>query len=243
MAETSQETPAAAAPPATDKPAPKKKSSKKSGGFSLFGKKKKSGPPDVLWTVKLERRLHALSDGAREIFGGLVSRDAWMRRMSFLFVLSCVGLGTVIWMAAERYREQALLAGKGVEEDDTATNLGNLFGRTAEEAKRKYTIQNIGEFTVELRKAEGDLKVPGVINLAEVELVVECDSKQTCVYVEEHLAQARNQVTNVFVALDREALLSREGKRKIKKMMVEKLNLWLPHGKIENLFFSKLIIS
>jgi flagellar basal body-associated protein FliL len=50
-------------------------------------------------------------------------------------------------------------------------------------------------------------------------------------------------MTNVFVALDREDLLSREGKRKLKNIIIKKLNGWLPHGKVEDLHYSKLLVS
>lgn len=80
-------------------------------------------------------------------------------------------------------------------------------------------------------------------NIAELELVVECDSPDTHTYIEENLVQARNQLTDIFLSMERDDLLSREGKRKLKKRLIERLNGWMPRGKIQNVFFAKLVVA
>ena len=212
-------------------------------------KKKKKGAgrsasqPEILWTVRLEQRWIWVRNHLREILGGLKSTDRPTRRMSALFLLSFVALIFVAGYGAVYFFNAGKNTAEKFENNEQAKSLSELFKKQAEEAKRRNTLQTLGTFTVELKAVPGITRPVGVTNLAIVEMVVECDSRETCVYVEDNVDAARNQVTNVFVAVDRDDLLSREGKRKIKKQVTEKLNLWLPHGRIESLFFSKLVLS
>ena len=60
---------------------------------------------------------------------------------------------------------------------------------------------------------------------------------------QDNLDQVRNQITNVLLPLERDQLLSREGKKKLKKALIERLNVWLPKGKVDDVFFSKLLLG
>jgi flagellar basal body-associated protein FliL len=208
--------------------------------------KAKAKKPDLLWTVRLEKIWDAVRVRVVEIFHGLRSPDRPTRRMSLLFFLCFLGVFAVFGAAIHRYlkiREIRIELARSARVDEGAEHFGEFVRKQAAEAKHKSSLMGLGQFTVELKPVPNQKVVPGVVNMAEVELVIECDSKETREYIEDNLAQARNQVTDVLFLLDREAVLTREGKRKLRKTLIEKLNLWLPKGKVEELYFSKLVVS
>jgi flagellar basal body-associated protein FliL len=205
------------------------------------GKKKKAAATGTSWVVRWGRVLGYWRDQVREVLSGLGSPDRPTRRMAFLFLLSAVGLvGSTALTLRHVWKVARPPAATSTE---LGGNLGSFLSRQAEEARLKYTMQTLGTFTVELAPVPGRKAAPGVMNLAEVEVVVECDVKETCAYIDDRQPDARSQLVNVFTVLDREEVLSREGKRRLKKRLIDKLNLWLPKGKIENLYFSKLVLS
>ena len=125
---------------------------------------------------------------------------------------------------------------------DGVKRIGEFIGKQADEATRRHTTLHIGDFMVELKPPAEQKRRRGVMNMAEVSIVVECDARQTCAFIRSREAKARDEITNVLTALERDDLMSVDGKRKIKKALIDRLNGWLPTGKIEHLYFQKLII-
>jgi flagellar basal body-associated protein FliL len=208
------------------------------------GKKKKKKGPSVLWTVKLGIFLTARRSEVAEVLRGLRSKDRPTRRMAALFVVSFVALLGVMSVSTARWwqqRSERLRIER--ETDEESRQLGEFLKKQADNARVRNTLQGIGAFTVELAPVPGKKNAPGVMNLAEIELVVECDVRETCAYVESKATEVRNQVTGVFTVLDREEVLSKDGKRKLKRRLIEKINMWLPKGKIQNVYFSKLVLG
>lgn len=163
--------------------------------------------------------------------------------MAAFFALSLLG---VVVMGGAMIRYLWIRTGAtAIVTDDTETgkHLGEFLQRQSEEAKAKTLVQSLGSFTVELKAIPGSLSAPGVMNLAQVEIVVQCDTKETCAYIDRNQAPAKNQVIGVFISLDRDELLSREGKKRLRRKLIERLNSWLQNGRIEDVFFSKLIVS
>lgn len=79
--------------------------------------------------------------------------------------------------------------------------------------------------------------------MAELEITVECDDKDTRYYIEENLPRARDQITGILTSLDRDDMLTRDGKKKLKKKLIDQLNMWLPKGKVEELFISNQLLN
>lgn len=209
----------------TPKAAPKKSKNDKIDYFNIFFSTK------------------GLSQFGREIFVSLWSRDRVARRMSVLFLLSLLGIGLVGVFSWQRIQKLRAHSRQRSQAELFAKNMGEFFGKQAEGAKRKYTVTELGTFLMEL-KLPSELRVgKGVVNMAEIDITVECDLKETCEFISNHLSMARDQVASIFTALDREEVMSREGKKRMKKLLLERLNLWLPKGKVENLFFTRLIMS
>lgn len=178
------------------------------------------------------------------LFKGTFSKDGPTRRMSWMFILSLVGLVFVTSYAVRRHYQH----GKSFKDqitavDSGAKNLGAFLEKQSEEAKRKYSSVTIGKFTVDLKNGASERKISGVMNMVEIEIVAQCDTKSTCDWIEEHALQTKNEITNTLVGLERDDILSKDGKRRLKKALISKLNSWLPAGKVEEVFFSKLVVS
>jgi len=214
----------------------KKKKGGKSKGPSLSSR--------VTQSVKLGHDLFL------EVFRGLRSPDGPTQRMSIFFFLTLfvlVGLGflTVQRSIRQRHEREASVAAAKEEAADKSAEAALLGNPEAfKETARSTSMLDLGAFTIELKAVPGHPpKKGGFMNMAEVQLVIECDSQETHTYIEENLVQARSQVTDIFLSMDREELLSREGKRKLKKRLMERLNGWIPRGKVQNVFFSKLVVA
>ena len=65
------------------------------------------------------------------------------------------------------------------------------------------------------------------MNMAEVEIQVQCDKKETCDFLDGQSAKVKDEVTQVFTAMERDELLSKEGKKKMKRKIIDRLNLFL----------------
>jgi flagellar basal body-associated protein FliL len=222
---------AASAPTAPKK---KNKKGKKAAGPSLGARLKGAATISREWLV--------------DLFKSIGSSDAPTRRMSIFFFLSLFGviaLGVLVIQRNSRLEQERLArieaeAKDAAERDEEAALLG---GHEAADHSKSSSMLNLGQFTIALKPVKERPKSGSFVNMAEVELVAECDSKDTHDFLEENLAQARNQLNGVFLSVDREELLTREGKRKLKKRILELLNGWLPHGKVRGIYFSNLIVA
>lgn len=200
-----------------------------------------SGPPLV---IRLMDYWTSFRKSVSEIFLSFKSPDRATRYVSLLFFASLFGVGWIIFITAEHYaRQRARELRQALSENDQARHLNEFFKKQSEEAKQKTSTVTIGSFTIELKDLPNQKNIPGVMNMAEIEMVLECDGKDTRVFVEKNLDLVRNQVTSLLFAMDREELMSKEGKRRLKKIIQERLNGWLPSGRIEDLYFSRLVVS
>jgi flagellar basal body-associated protein FliL len=249
--QTSKE--AAPSPAAAVATAPADMQEKKSFFSRLFGRSRSTAPTEEdaedlavkrseFWTQKVEKRWSYFCKNFSDVAGGLWDRDRSTRRMSAFFLISAAGAIFIASIALERY-SQYRHKSTTTKVTDGVEKIGEFLGKQAEEAKRRHTTMNLGSFIIELKTPAGTEKRRGVLNTAEIEIVLECDNKDTCHYVDENHIQAKNQITNVLVPMERDELMSLDGKKKIKKALIEKLNSWLPKGKVENLYFASLIVT
>jgi flagellar basal body-associated protein FliL len=176
------------------------------------------------------------------LFTSLFHYDLPTRRMSLMFMVSLMSAVVVMGISANRFIAHRK-AVKLLEARLAAQQLKEQELLRQEESKRQVNTVSLGSFTLEI-KPEPPVRRGGmgIVNMAEVELVLLCDSEETCEHISRHKVQVRNQLTQVFLPLDREEVMSKEGKRRIRAAVVKKLNSWLNHGKVNDLYFSKLII-
>jgi flagellar basal body-associated protein FliL len=236
-----EKAPAASATPAAA-PA-KKKKGKKSAGPSLG--------------QRIQGGVKSAQGQFVDVFKSLRSPDGPTRRMAVLFFASLAGVVAIGGLAIEHHarvkREQAerekALAEARAERDAEAELYGKTESREGEHGtgaqggKHAATMLSLGQFTIALKPVPGRPTGGSFVNMAEVELYAECDTGATHDFLEENLAQARSQLSGVFLSVDREELLSRDGKRKLKRRILELLNGWLPRGKIKEIYFSKLVVA
>ena len=213
-----------------------------SGGGGAKKKKKKLEPKTPLLR-RITTAWREARKAAAEVTHSLGSTDPPTRRMAWVFVAALGGAVLVVSIAGSRYWHHwsALHSERRAVQLHEEAMLSGFLKKQADLMHRKRVMLPLGSFTLELRQPAGG--TPANLNLADVEIVVECDTKETRTYLEDNLAQARNQVTNVFVAIDRGELLSADGKARLKKSLLDSLNASLPKGRIENLYISKLVLS
>lgn len=178
-----------------------------------------------------------------QLFTSLWSPDGPTRKMSLVFVLS-LGCAVIVSSVATQRIWKTKRQLRLIEEQRKARELHELAEKEAAEQRRKDSVLSLGSFNLELKTVPSQTRSVGVgvLNMAELEIILMCDGLDTKDYLNQHMIQARNQLTNVFIALDRDELMSQEGKKRLKKSILRKLNSWLPHGKIEDLYFSRLLI-
>lgn len=123
-----------------------------------------------------------------------------------------------------------------------ADNTVGFFDKMAQETHRKNTTLGLGKFVFNLKLKGDEPVLAGVMQMAQMELYIECDTKETCEYVEAGSVHARAEITKALIAVDREELLTRD-KRRLKRAILERLNGWLPRGKIQTVHISKLVVS
>lgn len=193
------------------------------------------------WVIRLEKRLGGVKTGFLVLLKGLISRDSPTRWASLLFFVALVGFGYTFVKGWGKV-SQFVRAHTEVEEvaPSQAENLNALFTKQSTEAKALTSKYGLGNFIVELVSVKGQERVPGMVNMAEIEIWVECDSKRTCDFIKDNVFKVRDQVTQVLQAVDREDVLTFMGKRRIKKTIRRKLNLWLTDGHIKEIYFTRL---
>ncbi|MGK5086352.1 flagellar basal body-associated FliL family protein [Bdellovibrionota bacterium FG-2] len=206
-------------------------------------KKKKKGQGNAYLESFLETT-KSLATLFKEAATGILSKDRLTRRMAFFFWISSLGYLGVCGMgfkyhcaATSRERQSE----RRIHEEKQ--NLSIFIKKQADDARRKAATLTLGTFWVELN-SDFEGKTPfGLVNMAEIQIILECDSKETRVFLETNLVVVRDKFATLFTAMDRDEIMSREGKRSVKRKLLEKINTWLPSGKVEEIYFSKLHFS
>lgn len=169
--------------------------------------------------------------------------DAPSRKMALVFFLSLGVLALALGMAYQRYLRfqdlKALSSGSAAFED-ASKNIGEFIHKQAETARHRFSTLPLGRFNVEVRPAVGS---EGDFQSAEIEIVIECDSKETRYFIEDNMPRVRDQITNVLLPLERDELMTRDGKKLLKKKLLDRVNAWLPEGQVIELFFLDVIVK
>lgn len=204
-----------------------------------------------------EKRKIFTKQNLKDLFLGFRSPDKATRKMTGFFYISIFVFIALLGSTGKNwYRSQAAkkkaLAALQVEADKKAPHV------LKEKEKEAIKLQlNLGEFMLELRPRheEGDGKAyeKDRMNIATIEIIAECNSVEICHFVEQHIVQVRDQMILMLTGLEREVLMSREGKLKVKRALIEKLNHWLGQqgvsekgshkAPIENLYFNRLVLT
>ncbi|MGE0616182.1 MAG: flagellar basal body-associated protein FliL [Bacteriovoracia bacterium] len=202
-----------------------------------MSEKKDTPPAAPSGGGNLKKRLGSIRETVTDLFKGLGSKDRATRKMSVFFVLSLVGALATTAVATHLILSRS----KGEKHGE---QLGKFLNKQKEAAEHRIHTFEMGKFLVEVTPPEGAGRpAPGIVNMAEIVIVIECEEKSACTYVENHLTQARDQVATAFTALEQADLMTILGKQKLKAKILQKLNSWLPGGKIRRVYFSNVIIG
>ena len=182
-----------------------------------------------------------------KILRGITSPDRSIRFMTVLFILSLGGalgvlgaLGARVW---QHYHKSSPGSIHQLASSSHVSSHGSGTAALPQGADPQETELNLGKFIMQLAKVPGQITGSRVMNLAEIEIVILCDKKATRDYIKSHTEQARDQVTRALPIVHRDELMSREGKRKMNSVVLRRLNQWLPKGKIEEIYFSNVLVD
>ncbi|MEK6705976.1 MAG: flagellar basal body-associated FliL family protein [Bdellovibrionota bacterium] len=178
----------------------------------------------------------------REAYGGLRSGDMVTKLVSGLFFLCIFTSVVTVLLFFQRFYLHYSSSELSQSRAQVSQNLGQFMQKQSEHAKQRYSEVVLGAFTVDMKPSDEN-EADGGLTVAELEITIQCDSKDTRYFIEERLHDAQDQVVGVLASVQREHLLTKTGKKKLKKAMLDQLNVWLPSGEVIDLFFSKLIMS
>ncbi len=174
---------------------------------------------------------------------GVVAPDRPTRWGSQIFWISLVGLLvsiTMAWMIrhqAQVERERALQP----TEDEIARQTLVQKQRLAIESLKERSIE-LGQFNVQILAVAPPH--PGVLNTASIEITLECDQAEVCGRIKSRVAQARNEVIGVFRPIDREDLFSKDGKKRLKRLIQDRINHWIgsESGRVAQVHFINVLV-
>lgn len=192
---------------------------------------------------KKEKKRSWLAETFVQVFNGLRSPDWPTKKMAFLFI--CFFTGSVITLSLTA--RQVYLAFKSPiphPEEETLPAGEHTEGmKELSKELDQYATLEVGSFSVELKPIPGKTGPQGLIDIAEINIVIICDEPKTCKYIEDNLSRARDQMINVFIQVDRDRLLTTNGKLEIKRAILQRLNSWLPEGEVKNVVFTDIIVG
>jgi flagellar basal body-associated protein FliL len=184
-----------------------------------------------------------------EVLNAVSSKDQPTRRMGWFFWLCFGGFFTISVTTFWHYRAVKELRLKLEEQArKDAESLGEFLQKTNDNAKRMESGLELGTFQFELKPTQGLEPSRNAVDTAEVEIFVQCDNAATRAYLEASVPQLRNEILLALGPLERETVLSKTGKQRMKKTVIDHLNAWLHEakhveGKIEDLYFTNVILN
>lgn len=228
------------------KPAKSGKKGDKKG--SKKGSKKSKKPKGPTLRERLKGFLTWFKTQVSELVESIQSPDAPTRQMTYLFFASLFGLFVVIGIGFFKYREFQHWKATESPEALAKQKEERLAKKNEEDRKKRQRFMlPVGEISVELRATAQSPRIEGTLNIATIGFVFECDTEETCLFFEDKKDQVRHQITVFLTTVDRLEMLSREGKRKIKKAVLERVNAWVgsieAESKFNAVYISSLIIN
>lgn len=194
----------------------------------------------------------ALKATLSELKGALLVGPAPRRRMALLMITGIIGGLVVIGVGTARYirfaRVAAEKARRHSQGSDDCKELKCTFNKLEELAKQKTALAEIRDATVTL--GEFEVSLVGLGNgqkgvKLELDVAVEFDSAETGRWVAANKDPVRSEVLGAAATLTgftREDLLTAEGKARIRERIRDRLDQWLPSGKVKGIYFSRFLL-
>lgn len=186
----------------------------------------------------------------QETFTGLRSADPATRRWSRRFYGSCVavlltfilGISALLKIRSDKKEKARALQ----EYKELQAQKAKILA----DSKKPPTFLSLGTFTLEL-KPESDpgfkrksKHAPG--SVAELEVVITCDQEELCGWFERNMALARGELSPLFVPMERELILSPDGKKafreEIRTLLTRLKESRGLEGQLLDVFFPRFIL-
>ncbi len=118
--------------------------------------------------------------------------------------------------------------------------------------KQGKTSLSLGVFQLEIKRKKSEIPeahgagvkliLPPQL-MAEFELMAECDLPETCGFFHRNEDLVRSEINAVLVPIDQEEVTSRDGRDKIKKTILQRLNALVPSGRLDGVYFNNFIVN
>ena len=236
------EKPPASIPPAATAPPTEANPSAAPAPAASSEKPKTETSPSPDKVEKPKKPKLAVVQEIKDVFKSVSSADRPTRRMAVWFIFNLICFMIVLIILFERH----ITATRAVKLEIARQQAAQAEAeKNKVQEKERYHSNTIvlGTFTIQLRSDLNLGRDEHVYNLAEIEVVALCWNQETKLFLQENAVPARDEVASVFTPMDRDELMSRKGKVKLKTRILKKINDWLTDGKVEDVYISKLIIT
>ena len=210
---------------------------------------------DLLWegppaTLSRFRRyvwyIGAVFTAFAEVLKSLRHFDSGTRVAALLFITSLISGAAFGVLVIYRFSsDSGVFWKKAKESPEGSSSIKQLVEKQNSKSHHEATTLNLGVFTFDIDNKEEVrlVRAPTSFHLAEMEIVVQCEQAESCNYLQDHSAQARDRVTIILTHMQRQELLSKEGKVRLRRLLIDSLNQLIPSGRVTELYFSKLLIG
>lgn len=225
------------------KATPKKTRKKKRKKKKDESPDKESNPTSKLSRgVRLKNAIKMARENFRLIFSSLWDESQGTRRMAYVFFFALFGVMGILLFASQHYSGKVTESLVDESAPDAGKNLGKIFSEASKDAYLRRSRLGLGNFLFKLdsEALEKDGTIPGYLGMVEIEIFVECDSIETCDLMTNNIDRVRDQVHRAVTRVERTRVMSLEGKRQLKKTIKRKINLWLPTGRVKQIFFTHI---
>lgn len=183
---------------------------------------------------------------ARAVGESMGSKRLHVKLWAWLFIASVIGLSVSsyglfrIWM-----RHKEIQAEIKKQQEVSPEELAKKLAAEKKLEGEEYLARNLslGVFQFQMKKMATEPEPRDIQNIAQIEISVLCDSLATKEYITSHMQLVKDGVTQALIGFSRKDLMSSEGKKSIQEKILIKVNVSLPEGRVERVFFTKLILS
>jgi flagellar basal body-associated protein FliL len=193
---------------------------------------------------KTSKAVKTQAGGFGGIFGALGSSRLAPKFWAMAFLVSLVGMGVTgvkavrIWL---RHQAEAAAHRQATSPEEIEAHEKSEKKRLGEEYLKRNL--NLGVFQFQMKPSEGDARAQGVRNIAQIEIAVLCDTVATCEWISSHLQTVKDQVSAALAGFSRHNLMNSAGKQSVQEKVLIKVNVSLPEGRVERVFFTKMVLS
>jgi len=181
----------------------------------------------------------------KELLASVFSSDDRTRKVAWIFYLSFVCLIGVVSLLVLQFMQNRVTR---KAQQERATQIEKMASERIEAERKKNEPPphfSLGTFTLPLTETAD--RYPGTRNVAEFELSITCDTKETCDWIENHLDLSRGFLSPLMTPRNRMMLSTPQGKRAFRDEITARLNVLIGskglRGRVLEVFFPRFVLS